>query len=77
VDKGNGFCLGGADFTRGPARRWAPFDIAHSSERTDEQELRLHGDDTQRGSQGRGQLWAGAEEASNAFRGKVWRNITT
>jgi hypothetical protein len=37
-----------------------PFDVARSSERTDEQELRVHGDETEGSSQGSG-ADAGAE----------------
>ena len=32
----------------------APFDVARSSKRTDEQELRVHGDEAEGGSQGSG-----------------------
>ena len=49
MDKSNGFSLGGEDCTRGPARR---SDVARSSERAGVQELRIHGDETQGGSQG-------------------------
>jgi hypothetical protein len=42
VDKSNGFSPGGADCTAGAAR--GTFDVARLSERTDEQELHMHGD---------------------------------
>ena len=51
VDKSNGFSLGGPDCTHGVARRGAPSALARLSERTDEQELRMHGDGTEGGSQ--------------------------
>jgi hypothetical protein len=44
-----------------------PFDVAR--ERTEEQELRMHGDGTEGGSQG-SRAAASGEEASNAFRPK-------
>jgi hypothetical protein len=48
-----------------------PFDVPRSSERTDEQELRMHGDVTEGGSQGsqRGRCGRGrGEEASSTSR---------
>jgi hypothetical protein len=67
VDKSSGFSLGGPDCTHVAVWRGGP-STWRLSERTDEQELRMHGDGTEGGSQGSRAVAGCGEEASNAFR---------
>ena len=48
-----------------------PFDVARFSERTDEQELRMHGDGTEGGSQGNRAHAGAAAERRRAARHKI------
>ena len=69
MDKGSGFLPGRAGLHARAGAALGPFDVARSSERTDEQELRVNGDETEDGSQGSGRCGRGrGEEASSTFR---------